>query len=295
MQCNVCPRVCGAQRDRGETGFCGVGDTFKIARAARHAWEEPPISGTRGSGTIFFGGCNLRCVFCQNHALSHEALGKETTDDELIDLMLRLRDEGAHNINLVTPTHYSISLRRVLERVKPTLGIPVVWNSGGYEDPRILRTLAGLVDIYLPDVKYFSSELSLAYSAAPDYYPVALSALEEMLHQQPKPVFDSQGMLLRGTVVRHLVLPSARRDSIALLEALARDVGTDRFLLSLMSQYTPDFAMSCPHKALHRKLTEFEYQSVLKKAHELGFDGFSQSRDSATAAFTPSFSEKENS
>ncbi len=288
--CMQCPRTCGVQRDAGKHGFCGVGNTLRIARAALHAWEEPPISGTRGSGTIFFSGCNLRCVFCQNHDLSHNALGMDITEEELARQMLRLRDEGAHNINLVTPTHYSLPLRRVLERVKPTLGIPVVWNSGGYENPETLRTLEGLVDVYLPDMKYFSSELSLAYSAAKDYYTVAVSALLEMLRQQPTPVFDRQGMLLRGTVVRHLVLPSSRKDSIALLEALARDVGSDRFLLSLMSQYTPDFAMDCPYKALHRKLTAFEYQSVLARAAELGFDGFSQSLDSATSAFTPSFS-----
>ncbi|MBE6589563.1 MAG: 4Fe-4S cluster-binding domain-containing protein [Ruminococcaceae bacterium] len=289
-KCAQCPRRCNAERTHRKLGFCGIADKLKIARAALHAWEEPPISGTRGSGTVFFSGCNLRCVFCQNHALSHDALGKEITEEDLANIFFRLRDEGAHNINLVTPTHHSLSLRRVLERVKPTLGIPVVWNSGGYEDPEILRTLEGLVDIYLPDIKYFSSDLSFTYSAARDYYTVALSALLEMLRQQPKMVFDGEGLLLRGTVVRHLVLPGCREDSIALLEALARDVGSDRFLISMMSQYTPDFALDCPHKNLHRRVTTFEYQSVLSRASELGFNGFSQARSSATAAFTPGFS-----
>ena len=205
---------------------------------------------------------------------------------------MTLRDSGAHNINLVTPTHYTLPLRRLLERIKPTLGIPVVWNSGGYEDPEMLRTLEGLVDVYLPDMKYYSSALSLSYSGVADYYPTALAALNEMLRQQPQAQFNENGLLLCGTVVRHLVLPGSRADSVALLEALARDVGTDRFLLSLMSQYTKEFAMDTPYRCLHRSLTTFEYSSVLDRAAALGFQGFSQSRNSATPTFTPNFSEE---
>lgn len=289
MSCTLCPRACGVERNRGKHGFCGVGDTVRIARAALHAWEEPPISGTNGSGTVFFSGCNLRCVFCQNHAVSHDALGRAVGEEELADVFLSLQEEGAHNINLVTPSHYAHVLRRVLEKVKPRLSIPVVWNSGGYESVDTLRTLEGLVDIYLPDVKYLSRELSTEYSAAPDYFPIAQEALSEMLRQQPRCVFDEHGLLLRGTVVRHLVLPGCRADSIALLRALAERFGTDAFLLSLMCQYTPDFARDCTHKNLHRRLTTFEYRSVQTEAERLGFDGFSQSPDSATAAFTPHF------
>jgi len=289
MRCNQCPRKCNIERDEGRYGFCGVGNEFVIARAALHPWEEPPISGKNGSGTIFFGGCNLRCVFCQNYDVSHSALGTRTSDDDLIDHMRRLRDEGAHNINLVTPSHYTHRLVRVLERIKPTLGIPIVWNSGGYESVETLRELDGLVDIYLPDCKYFSCELSDIYSAAPDYFSVAIPALHEMCRQSGRPQFDAAGMLIRGTVVRHLILPGCRKDSIALLHALAKEFGTDRFLLSLMCQYTPDFAQHCTYKNLHRSLTSFEYQSVLDVASTLGFDGFSQDASSATAAFTPTF------
>ena len=290
MKCTLCPRACGVDRERGERGFCGVDSTLRIARAALHAWEEPPISGKNGSGTVFFSGCNLRCVFCQNHAVSHSALGTPITEDALIDTFLSLQEQGAHNINLVTPSHYTSVLRRVLERAKPRLSVPVVWNSSGYESVDSLRSLEGLVDVYLPDVKYFSSTLSAAYSAAPDYFPVAVEALAEMLRQQPKCVLDENGLLARGTVVRHLVLPACRKDSKRLLDALADRFGTEAFLLSLMCQYTPDFARDCPHKNLHRRLTTFEYRAVQDVANRLGFDGFSQSPTSASSAFTPQFS-----
>lgn len=289
MRCNQCPRKCNIDRDGGMRGFCGVDNEFIIARAALHPWEEPPISGKNGSGTIFFSGCNLRCVFCQNYDVSHSALGSPISEDELISTILRLQEEGAHNINFVTPSHYTHRLVRVLERVKPSLRIPVVWNSGGYESVETLRMLDGLVDIYLPDCKYFSTELSSAYSAAPNYFSVAIPALSEMCRQTGKALFDKNGMLLRGTIVRHLVLPGCRKDSIDLLHALAEEFGTELFLLSLMCQYTPDFAQHCAYKNLHRKLTTFEYQSVLDVASKLGFDGFSQDADSATAAYTPKF------
>ena len=290
MQCTLCPRACGVERNMNMRGFCGAPDEPRIARAALHAWEEPVISGKCGSGTVFFSGCNLRCVFCQNHAVSHDALGRPVTEEELADVFLSLQEQGAHNINLVTPSHYAHVLRRVLEAIKPRLSIPVVWNSGGYETVETLRSLKGLVDIYLPDVKYYSSELSAAYSAASDYFPIAMEALAEMLRQQPECIFDENGLLLRGTIVRHLILPGCREDSIALLRALAERFGTKGYLLSLMSQYTPDFASDCAYKNLHRKLTTFEYRSVQEEAMRLGFDGFSQSPASASADFTPQFS-----
>ena len=290
MQCTLCPRACGVERNTNTQGFCGAPDEPRIARAALHAWEEPPISGTRGSGTVFFSGCNLRCVFCQNYAVSHDALGTSVTEEGLADVFLSLQEAGAHNINLVTPSHYAHVLRRVLEAIKPRLSIPVVWNSGGYDTAEALRSLDGLIDIYLPDLKYFSSELSAAYSEAPDYFSVAIEALSEMLRQQPECIFDENGLLLRGTIVRHLILPACREDSIALLRALAERFGTKGYLLSLMSQYTPDFASDCTYKNLHRKITTFEYRSVQEEAMRLGFDGFSQSPSSATADFTPQFS-----
>lgn len=288
--CRQCPRDCGADREH-TVGYCGVPWSFRVARAALHPWEEPSISGTRGSGTIFFSGCNLRCVFCQNREVSRADIGRELSPDELIELMLRLEREGAHNINLVTPTPYALQLAEVLERVKPRLEIPVVYNCGGYERVETLRRLEGLVDIYLPDVKYFDPEIAARYSGAGDYFAVARDALREMLRQTGKPTLDPNGLLSCGTVVRHLVLPSHRADSIALLNALQKDFGADAFLLSLMSQYTPDFALACPYPALHRRVTSFEYDSVCRAAERLGFDGYFQAPSSASAEYTPNFHE----
>lgn len=290
--CEQCPRHCEIDRENGQIGFCGVPADFYVARASLHPWEEPFLSGKRGSGTIFFCGCNLQCVFCQNREISRGRTGKEISPEELADLMLRLRDAGAHNINLVTPSHYAMQLIPVLERVKPKLGIPVVYNCGGYERVETLRHLEGLVDIYLPDFKYFSSELAKKYSGAADYPGVATDALAEMMRQRPVPIFDGEGMLLGGVAVRHLVLPGARADSIQLLQYLAERFGSKSFLLSLMSQYTPDFAMDCPYSALRRKVTTFEYESVLREAETLGFDGCIQGRSSADSSYTPDFYEK---
>lgn len=289
--CRQCPRECLVDRaDR--VGFCGVRESFSIARVALHMWEEPVISGTRGSGTVFFSGCNLRCAFCQNRCISHGVEGRAVSEDELEALMLRLQDEGAHNINLVTPTQYARQLVRVLERVKPNLRIPVVYNCGGYESVETLRALDGLVDVWLPDFKYYSSELSGKYSSAENYFEVATEALSEMLRQQPKAVYGEDGMIRAGVIVRHLVLPGCRGDSIEVLRQLEKRFGTHAFLLSLMNQYTPQFALDSPYRELHRRVTTFEYDSVLRVAEELGFDGFLQGRGAATAAYTPDFTEK---
>jgi putative pyruvate formate lyase activating enzyme len=290
--CTQCRRNCKIDRSHGNVGFCGVPGELLVARAALHPWEEPFLSGTRGSGTIFFCGCNLQCVFCQNREISRGKTGKTITPDALADVMLRLRDAGAHNINLVTPSHYALQLIPVLERIKPTLGIPVVYNCGGYESVETLRKLEGLVDIYLPDFKYFDGELAQKYSGADDYCEIATSALAEMLRQCPSCNFDGEGMLLRGVAVRHLVLPGARSDSIKLLRFLAERFGSKAFLLSLMSQYTPDFAVDSPYPVLLRRVTTFEYESVLKEAEALGFEGCIQERSSASASYTPDFYEK---
>ena len=287
--CMQCPRLCGVDRAAGELGFCGVPWEFLVARAALHKWEEPSISGKNGSGTIFFSGCNLRCVFCQNYEVSHEALGEKVDEDRLLALMLRLQDEGAHNINLVTPTPYAHRLVEVLQRAKPQLQIPVVYNCGGYERVETLRELDGLVDVYLPDFKYCDPTLAQEFSGAGNYFEVALAALSEMLRQVGKPRLDGEGMLLGGVIVRHLVLPGHRLDSVAVLQALAERFGSDAFLLSLMSQYTPAFAARAPYKELHRRVTSFEYEAVLAEVERLGFDGYFQSRTSASEAFTPDF------
>jgi len=299
--CLECPRNCRINRADGELGFCGVGDNFVVAKSMLHAWEEPCISGRGGAGTVFFSGCNLRCVYCQNCDISHGGIGKQMTDGELEAQIFSLVEQGAECIEFVTPTHYTSRLARLLERIKPKISVPVVWNSGGYEKVDSLRQLEGLVDIYLPDLKYFSSELAQKYSAAPDYCEIALAAIEEMIRQVGKPQFslgcgdpNEKGMLKRGVIVRHLVLPSHRQDSIELLKLFAKRVGTDSVLLSLMSQYTPEFYLksvnSSSDSPLCRKLTSFEYNSVARVALNLGFDGYFQDKSSASSSFTPDFS-----
>lgn len=287
--CHLCPRSCGTNREQGKTGYCGETAVLRIARAALHFFEEPPISGKSGSGAVFFTGCNLRCVFCQNYQVSHDDLGFDITPDELKETLFRLSDEGAANINLVTPTHFSDAVAGVLADVKPALGIPVVWNSSGYESPETLRSLAGLVDIFLPDFKYVSPELSADYSGAPDYCEVATRALRTMYELVGDPVFDGDGMMKKGMIVRHLVLPGCRGDSIAVLHKIAETVPVTGIKLSLMSQYTPAFAGNCDFPNLHRRVTSFEYDTVLAEAERLGFDGYFQRRSSASPDYTPLF------
>ena len=251
-------------------------------------WEEPPISGKNGSGTVFFSGCNLRCVFCQNKAISRSAAGKAYTEDQLISEMLRLQGEGAHNVNLVTPTHYVDSLIPALERVRPMLNVPVVWNSGGYESVETLKRLEGLVDVYLPDLKYFSAELSAKYSSAPDYFEVARDAIKEM-HRQVGEVRIEDGLIKKGVVVRHLVLPSCRKDSIRIVEELSELLPVSEVRLSIMRQFTPDFVDGDKYPELNRRVTSFEYDSVVKRATELGFDGYTQGAEAAVSSYTPDF------
>lgn len=289
-KCYLCPRACGADRAAGERGFCGMGDLPTVSRASLHFFEEPVLSGTRGAGTVFFSGCSLRCVYCQNREISRgDARGRAVTPEELAEIFLKLQAEGAHNIDLVTPTHFADKIREALILAKPRLIIPVVYNSSGYESVETLKSLEGLIDIYLPDFKYFSSELADAYSSAPDYRERAEAAIIEMHRQVGSPIFDGDGMLLRGVVVRHLVLPSHRKDSIALLRRLAEIVSPQDILISLMSQYTPDFALDCGFDCLKRRITSFEYESVLREAKYLRFDGFMQGRASASAKYTPDF------
>lgn len=303
-QCFDCPRNCGADREAGKLGFCSVGAQFVVAKAMLHHWEEPCISGAGGAGTVFFSGCNLRCVYCQNCDISRGGTGRTVSDGELEKMIFDLVDSGAECIEFVTPTHYTTRLAGLLERIKPSLGVPVVWNSGGYEKVVSLRMLDGLVDVYLPDFKYFSSDIAQKYSSAPDYCKTALDCVKEMVRQVGKPQFegndspDSQKTIKKGVIIRHLALPSHREDSAEILRLLAREIGSDNVLLSLMSQYTPDFhkdmhrAGIIPHlySPLCRKLTTFEYSYVSNVATELGFDGYFQQRSSATKNYTPDFS-----
>ena len=294
MLCNACPRKCNIDRSHAKQGFCTQSDEIRVARIAPHFFEEPPISGTRGSGTVFFCGCSLRCVFCQNRDISRkDGYGKVISESELYEKILELQDNGVHNINLVTPTHFTQMLIPLLEKLKSTndLNIPIVYNSSGYESVDTIKALDGLVDIYMPDFKYFSEDLAARYSSAPDYREAATSALSEMLAQRGRYRYldNEPDILASGVIVRHLVLPSHREDSKNVLRHLASMLDPSDILLSLMSQYTPDFALDTPYKNLHRRVTSFEYSSVCDLATELGFDGFMQAKSSAVADFTPDF------
>ena len=291
--CTLCPRKCKIDRSKGDTGLCRSGNDIVVARSMVHMWEEPPISGTHGSGAIFFSGCSLRCVFCQNRPISHDCVGKVMSESDLGALMLELQEKGVHNINLVTPTHFVDKIASVLEKVKPRLNIPVVYNCGGYESKESVQMLKGLVDIYLPDFKYASDSLAVKYSNAPKYSYYAAAALAEMVESVGRPVFfrDTSGeeIMKSGVIVRHLVLPSSRRDSMEVLDIIAKTVGVKNVRLSLMSQYTPEFALNCNIPCLHRKVTSFEYNSVLDHAEKLGFEGYFQDRSSACTNYTPEF------
>lgn len=288
--CTVCPRECGVDRYKAK-GVCGVGAEIRVAKTMLHKFEEPCISGSdpqRGSGAVFFAGCSLKCVFCQNKAISRGECGRVFTTAELADEMLRLQDAGAYNINLVTPTHYIPQIIDALDIAKPKLSIPVVFNTGGYEKAETIRLLNGYADIFLTDFKYGTGELAKKYSAAENYPQVAASALKEMLSVTGAPVFDSDGMMKKGIIIRHLVLPGGRRDSEAALRLIADTVPVNDVLLALMRQYTPDFAPA-DIKELRRRITSFEYNYVLDVATSLGFDGFTQDKESAETIYTPDF------
>ena len=291
--CTTCPRKCNIDRSKN-AGFCHEGDALRISRIAPHFYEEPPISHKNGSGTVFFTGCNLRCVFCQNKNISQgERIGKEYSQSELINAIIDLQESGVHNINLVTPTHFALQIANMLEEMKKRslLCVPVIYNSSGYESVETLKSLDGLIDIYMPDLKYFSSELSAKYSSAPDYFEVASKAIVEMLRQRGKHRYSDtdKNLLASGVLIRHLVLPSHRKDSIEALAHLAKLIDPSDVLISIMSQYTPDFALDTPYPELHRRITSFEYNSVCNTAASLGFDGFMQARSSASSVYTPEF------
>ena len=288
--CTLCPRMCKADRTTGH-GFCGAGATVKVARAALHPWEEPCISGTNGSGTIFFSGCTLKCVFCQNHTLSHENFGKEISVNRLSEIFLELQAKGAHNINLVTGTHYLPSIREALDLAKPELKIPVVLNCGGYERIETLREFSDYIDIYLPDLKYYDSRLSEKYSSAKDYFQKASAAIEEMIRLTGGLKWNPENpdLLQKGVIIRHMVLPGAKDDSIRLLHWIKDTLPPDQYLVSLMSQYTP-FYKSSQYPEINRRITSYEYNKVLDTAIDLGLvHGYRQEKSSAKEEYTPPF------
>ena len=286
-KCYLCPRMCGVDRSVAR-GFCGMGEAPVIARAALHRWEEPCISGTRGSGTVFFSGCTLSCIFCQNHAISREGLGVEVSEDYLRAAFERLIGEGAHNINLVTPTHFLPAILRALEQ---PLCVPVVMNTGGYERVETLRRLDGRMDVYLPDLKYADDELGRRLSGAPDYFTHASRALIEMARQVGAPQYDAEGIMTRGMIVRHLVLPGHLGNTFRALRFIKSELpaGTP---VSLMAQYTP--CVETPYRALNRRLSRLEYDTVVNEMIRLGLsDGYVQELESADAEFIPPFEKLE--
>lgn len=284
MQCNLCPRKCNADRYE-KVGFCLAPNEPVVSKAMLHYGEEPVISGKNGSGAVFFSGCNLRCAFCQNRTISNQIKGEKYSIDSLVELFISLQNKGAHNINLVTPTIYLHALVPALEKFKKISSLPVIYNCGGYENVQSLKALEGLVDVYLPDFKYCDETLSTSLSCAPDYYFITLDAIKEMVRQQPKTVIKD-GIIEKGVIIRHLVLPNNVDDSIKIVETIKQHF--PNVLLSLMSQYTPEFYLG-DDKNLKRKLTSYEYKKVLNKVHELKIDGFCQSRESATSEMTPDF------
>lgn len=289
--CRLCPRNCGIDRTK-QTGVCGETDALRVARAALHFWEEPCLSGTVGSGTVFFAGCGLRCVFCQNQSIAHGHRGREITTERLADIFSELEAQGALNINLVTPTHFVPHIRAALNLARTRgMTLPVVYNSSGYESVETLRSLDGYVDIYLPDFKYASPTLAGALSAAPDYPDVARAAIAEMVRQCGDIKFRADGIMERGVIVRHLVLPGHTDDSMAVLRELYETYG-DRIYLSIMSQFTPCVAAPAAHPELDRKLTKYEYQKVVAFAEKIGIrNGFLQGGEAAAESFIPDFDE----
>lgn len=288
--CTLCPRMCGIDRTRTR-GFCKAGDTVKVARAALHPWEEPCISGTAGSGTVFFSGCTLKCVFCQNHSLSHENFGKEISVERLAQIFLELQEKGAHNINLVTATHYLPSIKKALDLARPALTLPIVYNCGGYERIETLREFSDYIDVYLPDLKYYDSSLSKKYSAAEDYFQTASAAIQEMIRLTGGLSWDSGDppLLKKGVIIRHMVLPGARDDSIRLLHWIKEALPPGQYLLSLMSQYTP-FYKSSQYPEINRRITSYEYNKVIDTAISLGLlEGYMQEKSSAKEEYTPPF------
>ena len=287
-KCMCCPRMCGIDRSLNY-GFCKSNNNIKIAKAYLHQWEEPCLSKKNGAGTVFFSGCNLRCVYCQNYKISNQNFGKTISVDRLAEIFIELQDKGASNIELVTPTHYVLQILKALDKVKNRLVVPVVYNCGGYELPDIIKMLNGYIDVYLPDIKYFSDTFAARYSSAADYFSYASESVKEMISQCGKLSFDADGSIIKGTIIRHLVLPGLRKDSMNIIKWIADNLPADSYLLSLMSQYTPTPFVAEHFPELNRRITKMEYFSVLNYAADLGINGFSQSKTSAVSDYTPDF------
>ncbi len=292
MKCDLCPRKCLVDRKKDEKGICGQTENLKVARAALHFWEEPCISGDAGSGAVFFSGCPLHCVFCQNENIANGTVGKEISLERLVDIFLELQEKRANNINLVTPGHFVPQIVKALDQARREgLTLPVVYNTSSYETVDTIKMLEGYVDIYLPDFKYMSPVLSKKYSHAPDYAEVAKAAIAEMVRQTGKAVFvngDEDNLILRGTIVRHLTLPGCMEDSMQILKYLHETYG-DTIYISIMNQFTPLSNLE-KYPELNRKITDEEYEALVDYAIEIGIEnGFIQEGDTAEESFIPAF------
>ena len=289
--CNLCPRQCGADRENGKSGICGVsGKNILAARAALHFWEEPCISGERGSGTVFFSGCPLRCVYCQNYQIASTEVGMEIGEERLKEIFLELQEKDAHNINLVTPTHYTPEIIRAIRKAKEQgLRLPIVYNCSGYEKVETLKMLKGIVNVYLTDFKYMEREAAVRYSKAPDYPEIAQAALKEMMNQAGEAKFDENGIMQSGVIVRHLLLPGHVRNARAVVKYVYETYG-DQLYLSLMNQYTPLPQVKKEFPELDRRVTEREYQRLISYALEIGVENaFIQDGNTAKESFIPMF------
>ncbi|QBD84739.1 radical SAM protein [Clostridium tetani] len=288
-QCRLCPRECSINRLEGEIGYCGASNKLMISRAALHFGEEPCVSGENGSGTVFFSNCNLKCVFCQNHCISQENLGVEISIERLSEIFLELQKKGANNINLVTPTHYVPEIIEALKLSKSNgLNIPILYNSNGYDSLNTLKALAGYIDVYLPDLKYYNSKYSLRYSMAKDYFEKASIAIEEMYRQVGKPIFDENSIIKRGVIIRHLMLPGLLFDSKKIIDFIYKSFG-DNVYISIMNQYTPMFKAS-DYAEINRRLNEKHYDTLINYALDLGIkNAFIQENGSSSEEFVPDF------
>ena len=285
MKCVLCPRMCRAERrEEDGDGLCRMGTRAVVARAAPHFWEEPCISGVRGSGTVFFSGCSLGCVYCQNYDISHERRGRAVSDEELAALIRALEAKGVHNISFVTGTHFAPAILRALKLHRPT--VPLVWNTGGYEQLDTLKTLEGTIDVYLPDLKHVSSRLGKVLCGAADYFEKASAAIGEMLRQTGRPVYDDQGIMRRGTVIRHLVLPGCTGDSIRVLDWIFENTPRET-PVSIMRQYTP--MPQCSVRGMDRCVTDDEYARVVDHALALGLHALIQDKSAAQQRYIPDF------
>lgn len=286
MKCTLCPRECGVDR-KVNKGFCGADDDMRISKIMLHKWEEPCISGSNGSGAVFFSGCTLRCCFCQNEKISTACTGDVYTPRQLADEMLKLQEMGAHNINLVTATHYADKVMAALDIARPQLNIPVVYNCGGYEKVETIKSLKGYVDVFMPDIKYFDSNLSNRYSGAKNYFEKASKAVLEMYSQTGETVFED-GLLKKGLIIRHLILPSHVEDSIKILKWIRKNLPHDKILISLMSQYLP-MNRADQFEEINRRINTDEYKKAEKAMRVLGFEGYTQAPESSSKDYIPDF------